>query len=147
MAAIRRGRSPRGSIWLDATATRFAELATVTAKVGRKLLRNALVTWLLTQAVACYVAPYTPLYDRYIRVWDNAAGDLRYYYAVWVTVLVSFVLASGLGIECEGQTGAAGQTPQTPWHQATAPHRKAFFGLVRIATQHPALFELLVAIQ
>ena len=71
-----------------------ARCAGFAARKGRRFVRNALVTCLLALAVACYVAPYTSLYDRYISVWDHAAGDLRYYYAIWVAVLVSFVLAA-----------------------------------------------------
>jgi len=75
-------------------AARCAGFVAGTARVGRRFVRDALIMCLLASAVACYVAPYTSLYDLYIRVWDDAVGDLRYYYAVRVAVLVSFVLAA-----------------------------------------------------
>lgn len=92
----------------------------------RRLVRNALVTCLLVLAVFCYVVPNTALYDRYIRVWDDAAGDLRYYYAVRVTLLVSFVLAAVVAAvleEPEARTSAV----HSQWCRPLLKHRAFAF--------------------
>ena len=58
-------------------------------------LRRTVVLGLLAFATACYVMPnITPLYNATIAVWNKERGDLACYYAVWVALDTSVVLAA-----------------------------------------------------
>ena len=58
------------------------------------LLRRMVVIGLLAFAMACFLMPYTPLYALTIAVWNKERGDSAWYFAVWVALDTSVVLAA-----------------------------------------------------
>ena len=68
-------------------------MVSLAPEAGR-LLRRVVVVGLLAIAMACFLMPYTPLYALTIAVWNKERGDSAWYFAVWVAVDTSVVLAA-----------------------------------------------------
>ena len=69
----------------------------VPARAG-ELLRRMVVIGLLAFAMACFLMPYTPLYALTIAVWNKERGDSAWYFAVWVALDTSVVLAAVVSV-------------------------------------------------
>ena len=58
------------------------------------MLRRVVVIALLACATCFFLVPYTPLYALTIAVWNQQSGDSRWYFALWVGLDTSVVLAA-----------------------------------------------------
>ena len=58
------------------------------------VMRRTVVIGLLVLALACFLMPYTPLYALTIGLWNEARGDRAWYFALWVALDTSVVLAA-----------------------------------------------------
>ena len=87
------------------------------------LLRRCVVLGLLLSAAACYVFPYTPLYVKTIGKWDHERGDLACYYALWVALDTSLVLAA---VVSAGEDAQRNASPSKVGHHCLAQCSRRF---------------------